>query len=257
MPTIVGAKLQNHRCLSPKGGRRCSFGTALAALRCRILSTPSCLTHSSTKVRKDRARSCLPAALKQRAPEWEHSATTSERSSTKEFAPSRWSTLLFPLAPQGCFARCNCSKGRPRDFSWFIKWFAPWRVDSTLLNPAYERIWNSTLLFAAKITLLNLSIRCWSKEPCEFSAWSSVSCQSRQMIMLPGVGSTGVEWEACEPEGAIGAPLGSSPRCATGAAAAPSACPVVVGSSVVPVPKDDFPLEACSFKYPGGALRGR
>ena len=75
--------------------------------------------------------------------------------------------------------------------------------------------------------------------------------------MLPGVGSTGVEWGACEPEGAAGAPLDSSPRCATGAAAAPSACPAVVGSSVVPVPKDDFPLEACSFKYPGGALRGR
>ena len=54
--------------------------------------------------------------------------------------------------------------------------------------------------------------------------------------MLPGVGIYRVEWGACEPEGALGAPLGSSPRCATGAAAAPSACPAVVDSSVGPVP---------------------
>ena len=74
--------------------------------------------------------------------------------------------------------------------------------------------------------------------------------------MLPGAGSTGVEWGACEPEGALGAPLDSSPRCARGAAAAPSACPAVGGSSVGSVPKNAFPLEACSFKCPGGALRG-
>ena len=89
----------------------------------------------------------------------------------------------------------------------------------------------------------------------EFNAWSSVSCQSRQTLMLPGTESTGVEWY--KPEGALGAPLDSWPRCATGAAAAPSACPAVVSGSFGPVPKDAFPLEACSFKYPGGALRGR
>jgi hypothetical protein len=75
-------------------------------------------------------------------------------------------------------------------------------------------------------------------------------------LILPGTESTGVEWGACEPEGALGAPLDSSPRCATGAAAAPSACPAVVVGSVGPVPKNAFPLEACSFKYPGGALYG-
>ena len=65
-----------------------------------------------------------------------------------------------------------------------------------------------------------------------------------------------VEWGACEPEGALGAPLNSSPRCATGAAqpfCLSSSCFGSVGS----VPKNAFPLEACSFKYPRWRLIGK
>ena len=42
-----------------KAGEDIPLARPLRLLRFRMLSTPSCLTHSSTKVRKDRARSCL------------------------------------------------------------------------------------------------------------------------------------------------------------------------------------------------------
>ena len=116
MPTYHSAGLS----FPPCAGYHCSGRSGMGRRCCRIYSTPSYRSQSSTSAIQVSSLSLLPSALTVLMPSCLLSLMMSERSSTRQWACSAETMEAFPCRPQGAQARWSSLNGRPSRTSWSI-----------------------------------------------------------------------------------------------------------------------------------------
>ena len=134
------------------------FGRSGTARRlARMPSRVSCLSQSSTAANQCSSLSTLPSLLMVLAPVKAVSFSTSDRSSTKQWACRAATIDDLPSRPHGWRAKCNLRNGIPCRTRKSMRWLAPSVVLCTFDSPAYDTMWNSTLLLEMRQTALKRS----------------------------------------------------------------------------------------------------